>query len=383
MSRYKKISPGVFKDIQAGTYYAVKYVERRKVSKTFNTPSEARSWRSAKKSFTELIDYECEPNGSKPFTFQEAWDKYKKIEHPKLQKSTLEVKEERCKFFDELLDVKMIFITPEFVDDYILKKKETIIKTAKANRYSLKNELIELSAVCGFYQKHMDYRFVNPVIKDRHWPMGVIKEKQKVHKKMSGDEIALFFKAMWELNEDNGVFALLAENQFFTATRVSEAAAFSLSKIDLENKEIVIDSAVSWHQRTKTFAYLKGTKTGATKYSHLSPRLVRNFRLLISRMVPGCDLLHHVDGEPLAYHDIYKAYRRGLKRAGLHKKYSATHIMRHSMAKQARLATGSLDGAQAMGGWKSIKQCEFYADSPSEMQKTAVNAVEQSLRLVQ
>lgn len=385
MSRYQKLpsgETGIFKDTQSGNYYAIKYVEGKKVSKTFKTPKEARNWRESKKSYTELIDYDCEPNGSKPFTFYEAWEKYRKIEFPKLEESTIEVKEERCKFFDELLDVKMIFITPDFVDDYILKKKEAIIKTMKKNRYSLKNEIVELSAVFSFYRKNMDYKFVNPVIKDRHFPLGVIKEKPDTNKKMEPFEINRFFAAMHKINECDRVFADLAESQFYFAGRISEAAAIRPTSLNLRERTLIIDRAISWRTKTKTFRSLKGTKTGKTRYAHISDKMMGIFKNRISKMVPGCEFLFHVDGRPLHYYEIHHAYTRGLKLAGLFPKYSATHIMRHSMAKQARIVTGSIDGAQAMGGWASVKQCEEYADSPSHLQIEAVGKVEERLRLV-
>lgn len=385
MSRYQKLpsnEPGIFKDVQSGNYYAVKYVDGKKISKTFRTPREARSWREAKKTFSELVDYDSEPNGTRAFSFQEAWDKYKKIEYPKLEESTIEVKEERCKFFDELLDVKMIYLNPDFIDDYILKKKEIIMKTMKKNRFSLKNEIIELSAVFSFYRKNMDYKFVNPIIKDRHFPLGVIREKPETNKKMEPFELNQFFRAMQEINEHDGVFADLAESQFYFAGRISEAAALRECSLDFKARTLIIDRAISWRTKTKTFRSLKGTKTGKSRYPHIGDKMLLIFKKRLRKMVKGCDFLFHIEGRPLHYFEIHHAYSRGLKRAGLFPKYSATHIMRHSMAKQARVATGTLDGAQAMGGWASIKQCEEYADSPSHLQIEAVDKVEARLRLV-
>jgi integrase len=278
--------------------------------------------------------------------------------------------------------VKMVYMTPDFIDDYILKKKEIIIKTMKKNRYNMDHELVELTAVFNFYRKHMDFKFVTPVIKERHYPLGVIQAPKQRSKKMDDLEISLFFEAMWKLNEEGGVYAALAENQFFIAGRVQEAAAIKLSKIDFRAKVVTIDEAVSWYIRTRAFRSFKSTKTGKPRFPHINERMERNFRILISRLPPGCDLLHQIDGKPLHYYEIYKAYNRGLKAAGLFPKYSATHILRHSMAKQARIVTGSLDGAQAMGGWASVKQCEHYADSPTHMQVEASEGVEKRLRLV-
>lgn len=387
MSRYQKLpsnEKGIFKDTISGNYYAVKYVHGKKHSKTFKTPALARRWRDSSR--IERIevspDYDGELNGSKPFTFKQAWEKYRKIEFPKLEESTIQVKEERCKFFNELLDVKMVFINPDFIDDYILKKKEIIMKTMKKNRYNLDHELVELRAVFNFYQKNMDYRFINPIIKSRHFPLGVIRELPERNKKMEPFEINQFFRSMYEINEENGVFAQLAETQFYFAGRISEAAAIRDVSVNLRSMVLTVDKAISWNNKTKTFRELKGTKTGKSRFPHIGERMAVIFQDRLKKMVLGCPYLFHVNGRPIHYYEIHHAYQRGLKRAGLAGKYSATHIMRHSMAKQARVATGTLDGAQAMGGWASIKQCEEYADSPSHLQIEAVNKVEERLRLV-
>jgi hypothetical protein len=384
MPRYQKIGKGLYKDTSAGTYYAVKYVKSKKYSKTFTTPSLARKWIEAKKSHridVEIV-YDAEDNGTKNYTFRELWDKYRKIHFPKLQESTIEVKLERSKFFDDLMDVKLRHFNPDFIDDYIIKKKEVIMQTMKKNRYNLDHELTELSAVLNFYQRNMDYKFVNPVVRERHWPMGVIQKLPERNKKLDQHELGQFFSAMWEINEQDGLFALLAENQFFMAARIGEASAVRLPKINFRSATLTIDESVSWHMSTKTFRAFKCTKTGETRYHHINSRLERNFRILISKLPAGCDVLHQIDGRPLHYYEIYHAYERGLRRAGLFPKYRATHIMRHSMAKQARIVTGTIDGAQAVGGWASIKQCEEYADSPTHLQIEAIEKVEKRLKLV-
>jgi hypothetical protein len=212
--------------------------------------------------------------------------------------------------------------------------------------------------------------------------MGTIKALPERNKKLSNEEVQRFFEMMWKIGEKDCLFAMLAENQFFIAGRIQEAAAIRLPKINFLQKTLIVDQASYWKMSTKEFVAFKCTKTGANRYPHISSRMERNFRILISRLPPGCDVLHQINGRPLHYYEIYHAYNRGLKAAGLYPKFTATHIMRHSMAKQARIATGSLDGAQAMGGWKSITQCEEYADSPSHLQIEAVEKVEKGLRLV-
>ena len=386
MSRYQKVQneKGIFKDVLSGHFYVVKHIKSQKYSKTFKLLMDAKKWRKdfhpAEKKTSQLPLEER--NGAKDLSFKEVWEKYQKIEFPKLQKSSIDVKLVRCKFFDGLMGTSVLDMNPDFIDDYILAKKAEIMKTMKANRCNLDHELIELSAVFSFHRINTDYRFVNPVIKERHFPLGFIRALPIRNKKMHEDEISLFFEGMWKINEENGLFAMLAETQFFIAGRIQEPAAIKIPKIDMKAKVLRIDEAISWQNKTKTFGYFKPTKTERARYVHVTPRMERHFRILISRMPPECEVLFHKDGRPLHYYEIYKAYRRGLKASGLWGKYTATHIMRHSMAKQARIVTGTLDGAQAAGGWASIKQCEEYADTPSHLQIEAVTKVEERLRLV-
>lgn len=385
MPRYQKISgKGLYKDTSAGTYYAVKYVDGKKFSKTFNALPQARKWRDSPTShkIDVSINYDGELNGSKLHSFKEAWEKYQKLVFPRLEESSIQVKKERSKFFDDLMEVKMVYINPDFIDDYILKKKEQIIKTMKKNRYNLDHELVELRAVFNFYHENVDFKFICPVIKARHFPLGIIRTPPDRNKKMGPEEISLFFSRMRMINKQGGVYADLAEIQFWFAGRVSEAAAIRDVSINEVGRILTVDKAISWNIRDKSFRALKGTKTGKTRFSHITDRMLLIFKKRMSVMSPGCPYLFHLNGIPLNYSEIYKAYQAGLKASGLDKKYSATHIMRHSMAKQARVATGSLDGAQAMGGWASIKQCEDYADSPSHMQIEAVGKVEERLKLV-
>ena len=81
----------------------------------------------------------------------------------------------------------------------------------------------------------------------------------------------------------------------------------------------------------------------------------------------GSDFVFHVDGKPLNYETIQVNYKRGQKLARL--PYSGTHILRHGMAKLARMVGGGLNAVIAMTGHKDIKLADHYSKLDSEFQK--------------
>ena len=93
------------------------------------------------------------------------------------------------------------------------------------------------------------------------------------------------------------------------------------------------------------------------------------------RMVP-CNFVFHIDGRPLKYREIQYRYDKALKKAGLKHKYSATHILRHSMANLVRERLG-LEHAQAVGGWKTRSLVEHvYTQQPAHLTHDALKNIE-------
>ena len=86
------------------------------------------------------------------------------------------------------------------------------------------------------------------------------------------------------------------------------------------------------------------------------------FREQFKKMIPGCPFIFHKKGKPLRYSAIQEAYNRAWKKAGLHPKYSGTHLLRYQGAIIARKTCGSIDAAMAVTGHRSVKLAEKYSN---------------------
>lgn len=383
---------GIYRDTITGKFYTVLTFRGKKFSKTMKTLDEIIKWR--REFHPEAPEFEIQINqsrkdwnGVKQYTFWDAWEKYKEKKFPELERSSINIKLARAKFFDGLMNVKMIYIDPDFLDEYIKQKVEVIRKTMKANRYSLKQEIKELSTVFNWYKENMDFKFTNPVVRSRHNALGVLRQKKSKSKKMKPREIIKFLEELRKETVsyprfDDPLFHDLAMVQFYIAGRIQEAAAIMISAIDFEDKILTIDAAFSWAYSSKKFDYSKGTKTKKERFCYIVDTMQEIFERRMLTLPKGCELIFHHRGEPLNYTDIYKAYNRALKRAGLLEKFSGTHILRHGMAKAARDELQSLDGAQAVTGHACQKQAEAYAGSPEKLQVEAVKKVEHKFKIL-
>ncbi|TNF03196.1 MAG: hypothetical protein EP326_02615 [Deltaproteobacteria bacterium] len=367
--RYQKLTryQGIRKDTQTGKYQAYKKVDGRQYQKDFSSLRQAIKWRSEFNPYLdELIN---EPKGEK---FSVLLEKYKELHLAGLKYSTQEVFNERSVFFDEMLNVCISDITPVFIDSYLKRKKELAIQLG-STRSDFREELKKLKAIFNWYRENYDHTFINPVLK-RHHILGKIKDRQKKEKKMTEEEVVLFFESL-----DEGIWKEFAILQFYLSARVGEVAGLLSDCVDLKNRQITIKRTAFWSRQNKQFVGLTDTKTGESKPCHLNDTM---FKIVVDRMnsrPPGCEFLFHENGEPLKYRTIQYRYNKALKKCGLSSKYSSTHILRHSMATVTRKVTGSLESTQAVTGHKDQRLVEHYSVVPSLRQIEAVNQVEKHL----
>lgn len=387
MSRYTKLpgKKGIYKDSKTGNYYCQKRVNKKLYSETFKSIVQAAKW--VKEFHPERnpigkirADKTLELNGAKAILFREAWKTYKRYTYPMLEKSTVEQKEKRSKFFLPLMGLDMREINGETVSSLIFQSRELALSDPKSRRFNFNKEIEDLAAVFNWYHETMDLRFQNPIAKKRHKAMGKLKDPVKKDKPTL-EETKRFFDAMWEINKEDGLFAMLAEIQFMIAGRVQEAAAISPRQVDLSRDILTIDQAISWARHESGEHYLKKTKTGATRHCQITAKMKHHFIFLKNRLPKGCEFLFNLNGKMLTYRQIQRAYNNGLKRAGLDHKYGSTHILRHSMATATRNEFG-IEHTQAIGGWSDLKVAHSYGSLDISKQAEAARRIEEKLQLL-
>jgi len=399
-SRYQKLAnyKGIRKDLKSGKYLANKTIEGKQHSKLCKTVKDAVKWRNT---FHPLLGGYSLPTQNisnqfllkKPrnyvlngndfgYQFSDIWNLYQKQHLATLQKSSIETILTVAKFYDELMNIKMIDINSFLIDDYLEKKKNDFIATGSQKKYNFNRELKCLKALLNWYKENYDGQFVNPILK-RHQILGKIKDTPKKNKKLSREQLLLFFDSFEDL-----FWKDFAETQFYLAARVGEVAGLQLESLDFLDRNIMIKYVAIWSMKDKKFSYLKEEpKNGHIKYAYMNNRL---FEILQRRVNLGSlqkstfkgissgqqlSFVFNINGEPPSYRTIQYQYNKALKLAGLNELFSSTHIMRHSMATIARRVS-DLDGAQSVTGHRDVKILQEYASLPDEKNTETLKLVE-------
>lgn len=372
-TRYRTLRsyPGVRKDLVASKYLVSICVNRKRLSKVFNSLPEAIKWRNSQKlsDYDELLDGELE----KPMSFRDLWEKYK-VEHlQNLEKATRENRLGLEKFFIGLWDYELKEIKPNVVTRHILAQKEIAYKFKSHRRKNFDHELKFLKAIFNWYREELDYEFANPVLR-KHKVLGVIIKEPPKEKKMSAEELKLFFDVL----KERPFYYDFALTQLLTAGRVQEIAGLQKKNVEFDKALIIIKEVAVWDKKTKKFDHLKSTpKNGEVREVHLSQELRKILQKRISNDRTNSTFVFHDAGQPLTYRQIQYNYDWALEKAGLSKRFSGTHILRHSMATLTRQVTGSLDSAQAVTGHKDSRLVQHYAYLDRDENKRAIQAVEE------
>ena len=287
-------------------------------------------------------------------------------------------------FLKDLMSVPMVELTAEFISEYMAIQKEKALRKEHLRRYSFDRDLKVLKAFLNWYRENFDSMFVNPILK-RHKKEGFIRELPKRKKKMRRHELRAFFAA---LGEEGSFWRDFAEVQFYFSARVQEVAGLQWESVDFVDGEIEIENVAVWDQK-KNFCTLKNTpKNGEDRKIPMTEKLFKIFQSRLAYKNPStiedgyrggtihCDFVFQIDGRPLKYREIQYRYNSALKKAGLGGKFSATHILRHSMANLVRERMG-IEHAQAVGGWKTRHLVEHvYTERPAHLNKDAIVNIE-------
>lgn len=385
--RYKKLPKhkGIYQDSKSAKFYCQKRINKKLHSETFTSLKEALWWMKEFDPTKEIFKVRSknfnECNGRHSVPFLEVVEQYKEEVYPTLLNSSREERDRKIEYLEPIFGENMLRMNPQVVTDLLLELR----KKATSRRCNFNHELKTLNIIFNWYKDNRDFTFTNP-INTGHRKLSKVKDVPERKRKMEIEELVLFFNSMREINALGGTFARLAEFQFKLALRIQEAAAFCLiDQMDFTSGEIEIDRSISWSRKEAGNHELKmRTKTGVVKHCKAS----EGIRVLVLEQANLCpnnesSFLFHDHGKMLTYRQIQRAYNTGLSKAGLSKKYSSTHIMRHTMAKHTRSQFG-IDHAQAVGGWGDVKTAELYSGSPETVKHLeALNFMEEKIKRIQ
>ena len=395
---------GIRKDLVTGNYVARKYIDKKEYTESFDSLTAALSWRRnfhplltnteinigpATKTLTEdsFKRVQTRLNGTdQRFSLGQVWELYKEQFLKSVEPQTWDDRMKFAKdFFPDLLNVKMVELTPEVIDAFMQKKAKEAKIINNPRRFNFDNDLKCLKAILNWYKENYDGMFVLPILK-RHYIQGIIKKKPLgKKKKMSLEQVILFLNSF-----DSQFWKDFAEFQFYMTGRVAETAGIQvpIAKRALKDGELEVSDVSIWGEDKKFTRLKEYPKNGEDRLVHLNNRMVDILQRRIAdrpevpfeyyRESSGkrLNFVFHLDGEPVTYRQIQYNYNKALEKAGLYPEFTSTRILRSAMANIVRRNLG-LDAAQAAGGWKSREVVEkHYTDAPNDLNKEAVMLVE-------
>ena len=174
------------------------------------------------------------------------------------------------------------------------------------------------------------------------------------------EELRAFVKWLRE-NNRNPVYWRLALFMILTGARVSEACGMMWECVDLERGQARVVRKMGWDHRTKKPYLEETTKTDSSiRLLLLSKELIEILREMKQESWNSERLLFTGrNNEGLKYNAIQLNFNAGFK--ALRLPWRSTHILRHSYATGALMATQNLSAVQAALGHTSSRMTERYA----------------------
>jgi integrase len=366
---YKPVprQPGIFQNIRSGRYQCRKSVKGKQHKATFDTIYDAKLWIATFNGTTSAVKKIATA------TLREVWTEMQERHLPLLSPSTCEIWLRRYQVLEELLEFRMEELTPTMLTGWVEKQvkhfkseKYQNSTRGKAKRCNLDNELNLLTTIFNWYKKsekfeHEAINLLNPV-RLTHKRLGFIQPKPIKDKAISLEAALKFFCCLKPLYRDLALF------QFFSASRISEAAGLQWPRVDFENRKIVIMETSRWDMSSKIFVALNPfPKNKEPRAIYMTDEIYELLKRREAFRIAGNNFVFQVEGKPLNYSTIQLNYREGQRISGI--PYTGTHILRHGMAKLARKIGGGLDAVIAMTGHKDFKLADHYSKLDSEYQK--------------
>ncbi len=356
-------------------YQAQIYVKGRRVYyKTFESKSEATQWHEDKRKFLKGEPLEKESSVN---LFSDCIKIFQKKAIPFLQKPTRQSYLNGLKYLMEspLCNVEMDQLNARHIHNWIdwLKKHPTI---HTASRKSFQFELKLLTTVLNWYKNFVNENFNNPVTKQH---------KQSCYYKIIRPRCPDYFMRPMDArnwldwikkNRENPVYWRIAIFMLLTGVRICEACAMKWDAINLEEGTARVMRIIRWDFHTRRPELVETTKTNTSSRLLILPDDLIKILKEMREEDSGNSLLFKKDnGDLLNYVTIQRIFNQGFQALNL--PWRSTHILRHSYATMALLATKDLASVQASLGHRSSRMTERYAKAVALLTKDTAQKTSQ------
>jgi integrase len=364
----------------------------------FPTIEEAEKFRGS----TKVVDT------AKGITLREAVESWKKIYFPNIQPST---KENVLKVFpdaeereakkrsgkerelpcDYLLDYEMKELGgikgPEIIDEWLahIKDPEFLAKQKKT-RLSYFHEYEVMKVYFGYFESTGEGRemgFRSPLLK-RHRKNVVFKHRPPAQAKdMKYDVFLKFLAAMREstsCTDYENVMPMMAEFQYISYSRLSEAAAVHIEDVDAVANKITLSKSIQYLKRGEQRAVLRdGHKANGGRIIY-SPEGVKLLLEVALKRGIRSGPLFFVDGKPIPYKAIQNHYDRAHKIAKTGQ--SGTHVLRHASLTEFYEQTKDLRQTMTVASHADVKSTIRYTKARDEAVRLSQEQMDQRLRTI-
>ncbi len=355
------ITKRFYKKTKKTCYQAEIYIRGTRVrTRTFKLRRDAVTWHEKEKTMLKGDPSELRKESSSHF-FSDCVRLFKEEAFTSIQAPTRSYYESGFRYLinSPLYNVKMEYLNAKHIHMWIswLKKLPT---TNNVSRKSFKTELKLLSTILNWYKNFVNEDFNVPITK-KHREACFYKQvpQRRPDYFMKPETARAWLKAMKEKPE-LPIYIRLAIFMLLTGVRVSEACGICWDAVDLEEGVIRIIRIMRWDPKTRRPYLVEGTKTRSSLRLIMLPQeLIQILKEIKAQGIKSPLVFTKDEGEALRYGTIQKVFNRGFKTLGLN--WRSTHILRHTYATMALLATKDLFSVQASLGHRSSKMTERYA----------------------
>ncbi|HET9241012.1 MAG TPA: tyrosine-type recombinase/integrase [Oligoflexus sp.] len=277
-------------------------------------------------------------------TFREVVEEWKVRKFPGLRQGTrVHYDQIVQRHFQMLMDYPINSVSPKVIDEWLADRKSNIGQYPQAKkRTGFEGELDVLKVIFHYYGEYHDEDTVyrNPIRK-RHLQDAKLNVSRPPKKLDVSEQEFYIFRDELEKLKDGHLFSVLATLQYFSALRISEAAAIHWEDIrfnwsDPKESRIQIVRYVENRQEkggqpTIEAGFKNSKSTGGVKELPMFPQTFHALKRLYRQGKRGL-VFHDESGAFFKYHVIKARYNLAFEKAGL--PYTSTHVMRHGWTRE-------------------------------------------------